>query len=288
MSDKPLPAETPEAQRPGPTPSWLWALVGGVVLVALAAGGYGGFLYGRQYERSQGCAGCYPDETFWLLGASLQDSGGDVLIQGVADGGPAAAAGLQNDDRLITIDNQPVNSAADGRRILHDDGSGASADFTIERVHVVHQVTVTLAGEVVRVYPPIEPTLIVPPPTWEPPFPIPPGGFGERNIGVTYRMLQPGDPSGLSAGAMLIQVWTGGPADRAGLAPGDVILSVDGRDLSTDYTLSDALNTVMRRAFITLDVHKTSGDTITVRIGLFVVPPPLPVPYAEPMPQTAP
>src|SRR5689334_15808280 len=137
MSENPLPAEGTPSARANATPTWLWALVGGVVLVALAAGGYGGFQYGRQYERTQGCPGCYPDETFWLLGASFQDSAGDVLVQGIADGGPAQAAGLLNGDRVITIDDQPVNSAADGRRILHDYGSGAYANFTIERSHVV-------------------------------------------------------------------------------------------------------------------------------------------------------
>src|SRR5512139_1990182 len=106
MSDNPIPSETSDSRRPNPTPTWLWTLVGGVVLVALAAGGWAGFQYGRQYERSQGCPGCYPDDTFWLLGANLQDSGPDVLIQGVADGGPAHGAGLQNGDRLITIDDR--------------------------------------------------------------------------------------------------------------------------------------------------------------------------------------
>ena len=33
MSDNPIPSETSDSQRPSPTPTWLWALVGGVVLV---------------------------------------------------------------------------------------------------------------------------------------------------------------------------------------------------------------------------------------------------------------
>src|SRR5690349_8142671 len=104
MSDNPLPEESTPATRANATPTWLWAMVGGVMLVALAAGGYAGFQYGREYERTQGCPGCYPDETFWLLGVSLVDSGPDVLVQGIAGGGPAEAAGLQNGDRVITVE----------------------------------------------------------------------------------------------------------------------------------------------------------------------------------------
>ncbi len=36
------------------TPSWLWTVVGVIVLVALAGGGIAGFEYGRQYERENG------------------------------------------------------------------------------------------------------------------------------------------------------------------------------------------------------------------------------------------
>lgn len=285
MSDTPLPPETPESARSTSTPTWIWIVVGVVVLIALAAGGYAGFLYGRQYERTNACPGCvYPDETFWLLGASIEDAPQGVLIQGVASGGPAEAAGITSGDRLITIDDQPINSAADARRILHDYGSGAAATLTIERDRTVHQVTVSLGG-VVRWVPPIEPTVIVPPPiTLEPPYPIPPGNYGERNLGVTYRMLEPGDPSGVSSGAMLIQVWSGGPADRASLAPGDIILAVDGRDLTTSYTLEDALNQGRYRFFVTLSVRKTSGGTQIVRVSLGGKPIPQPVPYAEPVP----
>lgn len=276
-SSNPLAGESAESARVPATPTWLWAAVGGVVLVALAAGGIAGFQYGRQYERTQGCPNCItPDETFWLLGASLRDSQQDVLIQQVASGGPADSSGLRDGDRLITIDDQPVNSAAEGRRILHSYGSGATANFTIERSHVVHQVNVTLGG-VIR----IEPPIVYPPVTVEPPIIIyPPGNYGERNLGVTYKMLEPGDPSGVSSGAMLIQVWSGGPADSAGLVPGDIILAVDDHDLSTYYTLEDALNTGRYRTFVALKVRKVSGRTATLRVALTGKP----YPYPEQLP----
>jgi membrane-associated protease RseP (regulator of RpoE activity) len=290
MSSNPLPTEGPQANQTPATPTWLWAVVGAIVLIALAAGGIAGFQYGRQYERTQGCPTCvYPDETFWLLGASLVDQQQGVLFVHVAGGGPADAAGLHDGDRLITVDSQPVNSAAEGRGIFHSDGAGAQVTLTIERDHQVHQVSLLL-GSAIRVFPPpLEPTSVPPPIIFPPPIesPIPyppPDGFGERNLGVTYRMLKQGDPSGLSSGAMLIQVWPGGPADASGLAPGDIILSVDNVALSESYTLEAALNQTGIRPFIVLSVRKASGETVTLRVLLMGRP----LPYPEPVPYNAP
>ncbi len=62
----------PEAGMPS-TPSWLWTVVGVIVLVALAGGGVAGFEYGRQYERENGTGSCTYQNTYWLLGALLAD-----------------------------------------------------------------------------------------------------------------------------------------------------------------------------------------------------------------------
>jgi membrane-associated protease RseP (regulator of RpoE activity) len=292
MSENPLPAEVGQESQIRGTPTWLWAVVGAIVLIALAAGGIGGFEYGRQFERTQGCPTCvYPDETFWLLGASLDDQPQGVTFVHVASGGPADAASLHDGDRLITVDDQPVNSAAEGRTIFQGYGAGAQVSLTIERNHQVHQIDLLL-GSSVRVYPPpIGVTPIFPPPFIPPqshtpaPYP-PPDGYGEPHLGVTYRMLLPGDPSGLDNGAMLIQVSPHGPAGAAGLTPGDIILSVDNVALSESYTLEDALTRAGPRPFAVLTVHKTNGETVTVRALLigkpFPYPEPMPIPYNAP------
>ncbi len=265
-----LPAEgTSQANPPHTTPTWVWAAVGAVVLVALAAGGLAGFQAGQQYANSQNCkTAVYPDSTFWLLGALLVDRGPQVVLDQVASGGPADSAGLRTDDRILSINDQPVNSAAEARRIINNYGAGTSVNITVERGGRIQQYTVLLAG-LVRVVPPIvvEPPIIIPPPrpTYQPPQP--PDTFGEKHLGVYYRMLQPGDPFDVPSGALLITVWPGSAADAVGLGPGDIILSVNNRDLSTFYTLEDALNQTFRNA-VTLTVRKTSGETITIRVRL--------------------
>lgn len=59
----------------------------------------------------------------------------------------------------------------------------------------------------------------------------------------------------------------GSPADRAGLKIRDVILSVDGKDITTDYTLQDSIRDKKPGDEITLKVWR-SGQTLTVKVNL--------------------
>jgi len=68
------------------------------------------------------------------LGVGLDESAdGRLVVTGVAEGSPAAEAGLQPGDRLVTIDARPVGGMRDLREILIDLGSGKTVDFVVER-----------------------------------------------------------------------------------------------------------------------------------------------------------
>lgn len=54
-------------------------------------------------------------------------------------------------------------------------------------------------------------------------------GGGQQSIGVGVRL---GSDPGSNPGALITDVAPGGPADSAGLLPGDLILAADGKDLS--------------------------------------------------------
>jgi len=272
MSDA-LPNEsTSQNYQPHDTPTWIWAAVGAVVLIALAAGGFAGFQAGQQVANSQNCQTVvYPDSTFWLLGALVVDRNQQVMLDQVASGGPADSAGLRSGDRLLAIAEQPVNSASEAKRVIANYGAGAAINVTIERGSRVEQYTVLLGG-LVTTEPPIyvEPPIIImpPPPTY--PFPLPPqppDTFGEKHLGVYYKMIQPGDPFSVGNGALLISVWDGSAAATAGLGPGDIIVAVNNRDLSTSYTLEDALNETFR-SVVSLTVLKTSGEMEKIRVRL--------------------
>lgn len=103
---------------------------------------------------------------------------------------------------------------------------------------------------------------IVVPPVW------PGGGQEEARLGVYYRMLKPGDPFEVSEGALIITLLDEDtPAEKAGLAPGDIITQVGDQWLSSSWTLGDALSRYAAGDVVRLRIFR-DGRTFTVRATL--------------------
>jgi serine protease DegQ len=91
-------------------------------------------------------------------------------------------------------------------------------------------------------------------------------------IGVESQDITPelADSFGLprQAGAIIAGVVRGGPADRAGIRPGDILLTVDGKEVTST---SDMLNLIAqltpdRKAKMTV-MRKNRQSTLDVLIG---------------------
>lgn len=246
------------------TPSWLWTVVGVIVLVALAGGGIAGFEYGRQYERENGGGACTYQDTYWLLGASLVDRNQAVYWEDIASESPADAAGIEEGDRLVAIADQPVNKAGEARSILKGYGAGSQITLTIERNNRFEQHIIML-GTIYPcpVIPPTYPPIIVVPPVQ------PSDSTSEARLGVYYRTIQPDDPFAVSDGALIISVWSGGPAEKAGLEAADIVTKVGNRRLTRSYTLANALDRYSAGDRVSLSVwdHR-SGNTVTLWVTL--------------------
>ncbi|MDB5101249.1 MAG: peptidase [Cyanobacteria bacterium RYN_339] len=74
-------------------------------------------------------------ERTWL-GVSIRGlnrDGGGVMVVGVAQGGPAASAGLRPGDVIVAIDQRPVKTDRDLLTYLNDKRSGTQVQLTVER-----------------------------------------------------------------------------------------------------------------------------------------------------------
>jgi S1-C subfamily serine protease len=259
-ADDPL---APEASTPT-TPSWLWTVVGVIVLVALAGGGIGGFEYGRRYERENGSGPCTYQDTYWLLGALLIDRDQAVYWDSIAADSPADVAGIEEGDRLVAVADQPVNRAGEARNILEGYGAGSQITLTIERDNRFEQHIIMLGyiypcPVVSPTYPPV---IVVPPPQ-------PSDTFSDARMGVYYRTIQAGDPFAVRDGALIITVWSDSPAEKAGLEAADIVTRVGNRSLTRSYTLGDALDRYSAGDRVSLSVwdHRT-GKTVTLWVTL--------------------
>jgi S1-C subfamily serine protease len=254
---RPLTDEHTAAQPTSQT--WLWVLVSIIVLISFASGGVAGFLGGRWYEQTHRPP--IPSDIYWLLGASLTEQDDSVILTNLASGGPAANAGLAEGDRLVSIDGTTANSQAEAERVLTSYSPGSTVLITIERDHRFQQVTVTLGYgiQVIEVPIPMPPTL--------PPFPVP-AALQEGRLGLYYRMVQPEDAFAVSQGAMVISfLSSGGPAETAGLQPGDIITHVSGEALSDAVPLESVLSRIAAGEYVTLDINR-GGEVFSVQVWL--------------------
>lgn len=90
--------------------------------------------------------------------------------------------------------------------------------------------------------------------------------LGARTQSVTAEMARSLDLP-LPQGALVADVWRGGPADRAGLRQGDVVLQADGRTVVDAAALNYAIQTQRPGASIPLLVRRANGrqESLTLR-----------------------
>jgi 2-alkenal reductase len=90
-------------------------------------------------------------------------------------------------------------------------------------------------------------------------------------LGIEYTMLTPqiASAQGLSvnAGALVGQVTSGGPADKAGLQENDVITAVNGTKLDQQHSLADVLLTFKPGDTVSLTINR-GGQTQTLSVTL--------------------
>ncbi len=159
--------------------------------------------------------------------------GSGALVSAVIGGSPAAAAGLRPSDVIVTMDGRPVRGRNDVTRTLATHAHAEAVAMTVLRDGQRLNVSVTTGlrpGE-------------APPPSAPPP--PPPAEPGPTGFGITIEALPAnfaarlGVPAGL--GVIIMEVWRGLAADRAGLRPGDVILEADRQPVrGTDDVMASA------------------------------------------------
>ncbi len=251
MSQTPS-AATPSAPAPAnkAQPGLMWV----VVIVSAVLIGLMGYLIGQRMERFN----AYDSYVQLLLGASLQEAGGDIYLQDVNPVGPAYMTGLRDGDRLDRIGRERITSVNQAYRLLREYQPGDEALITIDHDPIINQYTILMGF---FLPPGVEP-YPVPLPTIEPQ----PGQFLDARLGVYYRDVSPGDSLAVDQGALIISV--GSPAAEAGLRVGDIITSVDGVQVNASLSLDAILDNHYAGDRVRLMVNRSgSSRTIAVTLG---------------------
>jgi serine protease Do len=175
------------------------------------------------------------------LGPNAPKTG--ALVTDLTPGAPAGAAGLRPGDVITSIGNQPVQDAADVVDYVSAQSIGAKIALGYVREGKAATATATL-GE----------------------LPDEDLKQAEQNphIGMALQTLTPdlADSLGVdrrTRGAAITDVMAGSPAEKAGLHPGDVILEVNRRPVTSAQEAVSALSNPAAKGSFLLRVRYAGG-----------------------------
>jgi serine protease Do len=166
------------------------------------------------------------------LNQTLADSFGlkqpnGALISSVDKDGPAAKAGLQPGDVITAVNGNPVSDSTDLPTQIANLKPGTSADVTVWRDKSSKNIKVTIGS--------LSDTKLAS-------NDDPSSAQMQGRLGVAVRPLTPQEKDGASVSHGLLVQQAGGAAASAGIQPGDVILAVNGRPVSSIEQLKQAVS----------------------------------------------
>src|SRR3989440_5479993 len=164
-----------------------------------------------------------------------------VLGADVMKGGPAETAGLRPGDVVVELNGTRIHEGPDLQRHIANVAPGQRVRLGVVRDGAPQRITVIVAEM----------------PAEEPPLSAQAGSGG---VGLQVEALAPRAAERLnlpmSQGVLVVDVATGGPADRARLRRGDVILEVWRQPVSDARTLRQGLGAVPAGAATPPLVHR--------------------------------
>jgi S1-C subfamily serine protease len=221
----------------------VWKVIGWAVavLLVLAVGAAAGG--GIVYAMTQAQRG----ETLELITEGPLEPEPGVVIASVVPDGPADEAGVKRGDILLQVGDEPVDDAMVLVRALGEYEPGDEVALTVLHGDDERTLKATLDDRDGRLY------------------------LGVVPCGPPLDVKREALVSGGGAGAVIVDVEADSPADEAGLQEGDIVVSVDGRELDAEKTLADLIGAYAPGDEVTLEVRRPGPDDeaeeITVELG---------------------
>ncbi len=174
-----------------------------------------------------------------------------MKVIGVEPGSPVQKAGIEPGDVIVAANGVPITGADALSAALHK--SGASLTLTVRDTRSGRDlpVEVKLGG--------VDAGTVAPPPS----DPSLPAGTGRRLGAVTEVVFHDIDPA-----AKVTEVERGGPADAAGIEPGDIIVEANGTPVLHPKTLDEIVrNSGPTLKLMVIDPRTRKKTPVDVQLG---------------------
>jgi S1-C subfamily serine protease len=159
-----------------------------------------------------------------------------VLVVTVQSGSPAERAGIVRGDIITDVNGAAVESPHDIRQAISAHKQGDTIEVKVRHGDEQKTLSVALGEKNGRPYMGV---LLFPVEQWRL------GSRGPEERGLPWMFTE---------GAFIARVVPGGPAAKAGIKRGDIILSVDGISVDGDHSLGSLIE------------DKKAGDTVTLSV----------------------
>jgi len=157
---------------------------------------------------------------------------GGALLESVSENTPASRAGLQVEDVVTKIGGQAIKDDVHFRDIVANTAPGSKLTLTVKRGGAERTITATLEEAP-------DPQQVAQARETE--------RGGKLGIAVEPMNAETAKKYNLDAstgGVIITDVEAGGPADEAGLQPGDVVLRVNGRQIASVNDFTNAVSSL--------------------------------------------
>ncbi len=163
-----------------------------------------------------------------------------LLITRVAPDSPALRAGVVRGDILVELDGKKVSTPDQVRAVLSKHSAGDTIMAVVIHGSSLEKLPIKLE---VRLYHPI---------------------LGMDFSGDRVRLKD----SNASQGAYVDSVTPRGPAERAGIRRGDIILSIDGTKIDAEHTLVDIVRQYPAGRQISVRIEQPNREKLTLSVQL--------------------